>query len=109
MASKRKERGTTRPPPVRERLLVLGIVSTLQPVSADLLVESLTPDLSKEKIGEALEVLRKEGLIGRLKDDNLRVTYKGQQVFASRSLAKARDISRMLYLVRKGKGGGEKT
>lgn len=91
---------------VREKLLVLGAISTMQPVQVDLVFQSLAPDLSKEKFVAALEVLRKEGLIGRLKDGRLRVTYKGQSVFGSRSLAKARDVSRMLYLVRRSKGGG---
>lgn len=91
---------------LREKFLVLGAISTLQPIDPDALLDALASDLSKRNVNLALELLRKDALIARLKDGRLRVTYKGQKVFASRFLGKARDISRMLFLVRKDKGGG---
>ena len=109
MALKPKSASTDTLILVREKLLVLAAISTMQPVQLDLVFQNLTPDLSKEKFIAVLKALRKEGLIGRWKDGRLRATYKGQSVFGSRSLAKARDVSRMLYLVRRNKGGGVAT
>jgi len=91
---------------VREKLLVLATINTMQPISIDELQDTLSSQLPTEKFNKVMTVLRKEGLLISLKDGKFLVSRKGRDTFGSKSLGKARDISRMLYLIARSKGGG---
>ncbi len=91
---------------VREKLLVLVTINTMQPISIDELQDTLSSQLSKEKFNKVITVLEKEKLLISLKDGKFLVSRKGRDTFGSKSLGKARDINRMLYLLARSKEGG---
>lgn len=94
---------------LREKLLVLGIINTLQPVKQESVVSALSSDLAGKRVNMVLDILRRDRMIRNIGDANLVVSYQGRKAFGSKSFARARDISRMLYLAEKSKGGGGKS
>ena len=98
-----------RPILVREKFLVLGLINTLQPVKSDVVFRSLAKGFEREKFDRVLPILEKQRMVAKLKNGQYVVTTAGQTVFGSGLLAKDRDISRMLYLFERSKGGREKT
>jgi len=88
-------------------LLVLGTINTMQPVLIAELQDALSSQIPDEKIKRVLNVLRKDGLLIVLKSGKLLVSRKGRDTFGSKSLGRARDINRMLYLLARSKGGEE--
>lgn len=94
---------------LRDKLLVLGIINTLQPVKQESVVSALSSDLAGKRVDMVLDILRRDRMIRNIGDANLVVSYQGRKVFGSKSIARARDISRMLYLAEKSKGGGGKS
>lgn len=109
MAVQRKVDESQKPILLREKLLVLGIINTLQPVKQESVVAALSSDLAGEEVVMVLDILRRDRMIRNIGDANLVVSYQGRKAFGSKSFARARDISRMLYLAEKSKGGGGKS
>jgi hypothetical protein len=90
----------------RDRLLVLAMINTLQP-ELDEVRRRLPAGFDAERMERTLVALEGKGLIKRLPNDKCVVTLKGRASVGSGALAKRRDISRLLYLFRRSKGGRE--
>ena len=90
---------------VREKLLLLGLVNTLQPIRPRELKASLPRSFEPELVGRILASLRNEGLVIRLANRRYTVTTKGRAVIGSGYFAKQCDIDRILGLFLRSKEG----
>ena len=90
---------------VREKLILLGVMNTLQPVRFAVLKAALSEAFSYAKLRQALTELRNDKAVAFLQDKTYFVTEKGRVAIGTGSLARERDRARMLYLVEKRKEG----
>ena len=69
---------------VREKLLVLGLINTTQPIEERSIKRELAKQLSPPRIDLVLKILRKDQLIADSKDVSIHVTYKWRSAFGSK-------------------------
>jgi len=91
--------------PLREKLLVLSLANTLQPISEQVLVAELPKRLQGARFAEIFDELEEGGLLRRLSDGKLVVGFRGRAVFGAGRLGKERDIARILRLFDRSKEG----
>ena len=90
---------------IREKLALLAVVNTVQPISAAILRELLSSKFDDAKLGKALTALQADKQVARLKDGTYYITKRGREGLGSGPLARERDRSRMLYLIARDKEG----
>ncbi len=90
---------------VRDKLLVLGLINTLQPVKPRVVSGNLPERYRRDRFKVALAALRKDKAVLRLPDGRYVVSFRGRGVLSIDPLAKARDVARMLHLFERSKGG----
>ncbi len=88
----------------RDRLLILALINTLQP-ELDQVRRNLPPSFDRQRLETTLDVLDRRNLILRLTDDRCVVTVAGRATLGSGPIAKRRDVTRLLYLFGRSKGG----
>ena len=93
----------------REKLILLALMNTLQPISAAKLRELLSSQFSEKNLRKALTALQTDKQVARLKDRTYYLTERGREGLGSGPLARERDRSRMLYLIDKHKEGERKS
>ena len=90
---------------MREKLLVLSMINTFQPISEEDLTSALPARLHGQLFNAVLKQLLTERLVRTLGDKRLLVTFLGRSVLGSGRVAKARDIARILHLFSRSKEG----
>ncbi len=91
---------------LREKLLLLGLINTLQPVTARVLLQNLPKGIDWVIFKRGLRMLREEQLVVQLWTREFIVTSRGTALLGSGLYAKERDIARMLHLFQRSKEGG---
>lgn len=92
---------------VRDKLLVLGLINTLQPVKARVLALSLPRRYGRDRLHVTIAALRREKAVIRLENGQYVVSFRGRGILSVDPLAKERDVARMLHLFERSKGGRE--
>lgn len=93
---------------VREKMLLLGLINTRQPVKVNLVVESLSKDFDPRRLRRAVDALRRQGMLMKVKGGQYVVTRRGRDALGTGRYAIQRDIGRMSYLYEGSKGGRER-
>lgn len=92
---------------VREKLFVLGLINTLQPVKFRDLRRALPKRLNQDKLRKVLKMLRNGKFVHRFRQGEYLATLDGRTVLGLDPLASQRDVARMLHLSQRSKGGRE--
>jgi predicted transcriptional regulator of viral defense system len=92
----------------RDRGIVLGIVNTLQPVPYDVIAETTSGHIERDRLKAVVGSLRSQGVLIRLPTGEYVVARLGKDAFGGPRVKIQRDISRMRYLFERSKGGGAK-
>ena len=93
---------------VRDRVIVLGLVNTLQPVRYDVLAEAMSTRIDRRGLKALVDSLKSQGMLSRLSTEEYVVARKGRDALSASPFKTRRDISRMQYLFQRSKGGGVK-
>lgn len=91
---------------LRKKLLVLAAVNVFQPVVWRELLGALSPELDARELRAGVGALRREGLVRRSSGGGYVVTRRGRDTLPAGSVRKQRDVSRLLYLFERSRGGG---
>ena len=83
---------------------VLVAVSTYQPITVPEVASLLSSNA--DEVREATRVLEREGYVHGRGNQRLFATAKGRFAVARAGFAKVRDMSRLLYIWRRQRGGG---
>ena len=92
---------------LREKLLILGLVNTIQPTKLVRVIELLSSDFDRSKLKLALTFLRQEGMLLSIGGGHYIVSQRGRHALGTGPSATQRDIARMLHLSERSKGGRE--
>ena len=90
---------------VRDDLLLLSLVSAVQPVDPEALVSQLPKRVDASRFSAAIDRALADGRILRLRDGRVMVSYEGRKAFGMGPLSKERDITRMFQLIAEAKEG----
>jgi len=90
----------------RDRVIVLGLVNTLQPVGHAILAEAASGRMERGRLRAVVHSLNVHGMLARLPTGEYVVTRTGRDAVGASGLGVRRDVSRMQYLFKRSKGGG---
>ena len=90
----------------RDKVIVLGVINTMQPVTHDVLATSTSTLLDRRRLRGVVNSLRSQHMLTRLPNGEYVVSRKGRDALVTYALRTRRDISRMQYLFERSKGGG---
>jgi len=90
----------------RTKLLIIGIVGVMQPISKEDIKKNISNKINPRLIKKSMDILVKENMLKTMDGIDYWLSYKARRDIFSGKLSKKRDISRMLFLIEKSKGGG---
>jgi len=90
----------------RDKLIVLGVVNTMQPVTHDVLASATSTLVDRRRLRSVVNSLRSQLMLTRLPSGEYVVSRKGRDALVTSALRTRRDVSRMRYLFERSKGGG---